>query len=158
MFGLFKRRSDQPSFRGGVWLRWANAFGRVQRRLADRLTKWTSRYSTRTLKVALIAICVLAGAVYLNIALNAFTGKIGGRQTIDNVSIPAHVIIRDSLPAASFLPKSQQQVSSIRRFNHYMDSLQSSPNGKLLYDSIMRARPGLHDSARMIESLIEGPE
>ncbi|MVZ65719.1 hypothetical protein GQF61_07600 [Sphingobacterium sp. DK4209] len=36
----------------------------------------------------------------------------------------------------------------IRAFCRYMDSLNSSPQGKKTYDSIMERRPGLLDSAR----------
>lgn len=152
MLRIFKRKKREPSMMGQVWVKWAGAVNVVLHRWSDKLTVWTSRYSVRTLKTSLILICMIGSAVFLRIAINAFS-KPSGMQKIDHISVPGHVMLQDSIrriPAQRPMP---QQINGIRRFNAYMDSLQNSTAGKKIYDSIVRVRPGLLDSARRIEQL-----
>ena len=51
----------------------------------------------------------------------------------------------------SGLPESQYK--RVVAFQKYMDSLSGSASGKKVYDSIMKCRPGLLDSAKLLEKL-----
>jgi hypothetical protein len=46
------------------------------------------------------------------------------------------------------------EMDRIKRFARYLDSLQASPSGKARYDSLVRLRPGLIDSLKLIQPLI----
>ena len=50
---------------------------------------------------------------------------------------------------------SKEEYEDIQAFKLYMDSLQSSSKGKVLYDSIMQARPQLMDSIHLVENMYQ---
>ncbi|MBS1665182.1 MAG: hypothetical protein JST68_29320 [Bacteroidetes bacterium] len=60
------------------------------------------------------------------------------------------IIHQPPLPAPAISPTTTG-LDAIRQFLHWMDSLQSTPSGRSIYDSIRRTRPGLLDSARQAE-------
>jgi hypothetical protein len=47
---------------------------------------------------------------------------------------------------------SEKELLAIRAFEHWMDSLSKDGAGRRTYDSIIRQRPGLMDSARQAEA------
>lgn len=83
-------------------------------------------------------------------AFNKTSNAIG----IEKLTIPNHVIHEDA--GSLFQPApalSDKVIKNIQRFKNYMDSLQHTSSGKVKYDSIIRARPGLMDSLFLTESL-----
>lgn len=154
MLRLFKRKKDRSlSMMGTVWLKWTDSFKGKLRKWAGYLTDRTNRYSVRTLKIGLVTVCVLAGAGYVNIAINAFS-KPAALRPIDKVSIPKHVILDEGEKAGPVQQVNPVSGHNIRRFNYYMDSLQKTVEGKRIYDSILRVRPGLLDSIRKVEMML----
>ena len=61
------------------------------------------------------------------------------------------------LPAMPHLPEvtfSQNDLKVIAAIRCYMDSLQTTPEGRLKYDQLAKSRPGLLDSLKIMEHLL----
>lgn len=69
--------------------------------------------------------------------------------SIPSIQMPITKTLEDKYRLAFTL--SEKEYQKINRFRLYMDSLKSSPTGKLEYDRIIRQRPGLMDSLNSIE-------
>ena len=50
---------------------------------------------------------------------------------------------------------SKEEYEHIQSFKIYMDSLRISSKGKVLFDSIMQARPQLMDSIQLVENVYQ---
>lgn len=59
----------------------------------------------------------------------------------------------EKIRATSIVAK--EEYEKIQRFRQYMDSLERSPSGKKLYNSILINRPGLLDSIILIENIYQ---
>lgn len=112
---------------------------------------WMQKKANRMSKAALLgvlALLVVCSTVY-NFSILTDLEKQG---KLPVVPITAPVLLQhvktstaDSIDTA--------RMERITAFSRYMDSLTQTAQGKVLHDSIMRARPGLLDSARMIEKI-----
>lgn len=56
------------------------------------------------------------------------------------------------LPAGWPAGDARRGLEAVRAWRRWMDSLQTTPAGEVVYDSIVRARPGLLDSAKEAEA------
>jgi hypothetical protein len=80
------------------------------------------------------------------ILIDTFTGTHHGELKIGRMR--KVVVQHDSICVAA--PKQYDKVVAFRK---YMDSLNATAKGRKIYDSINLARPGLLDSAKVLEKL-----
>lgn len=154
MYGLFKRkRSEKASVVFGL-MHQAGAFvERKQRRAADYLNKKVARCSKRRLKAGLFFYCLAFGGATAYVIHNSFSGE-GRTVRVESIHVPASAVLPDHKDSLVRWP-TPKEIVTIRAFRRYLDSLQQTKEGKLIYDSIVRLRPGLSDSLEMTLELYE---
>jgi hypothetical protein len=126
-----------------------------QAKLAGFLNRKTQGLSTGGKKLILVAICLVFGGMSLYLIINTVwsTSKPVVSLKPKAISVPEHM---DKTGEESLRPRvlvSEQDMNEVRMFKVYMDSLKKSVKGKPLYDSILKARPGLMDTVGMLEEL-----
>jgi hypothetical protein len=151
MFKLFKKRSEKPSIVHSVLDKMTRASESRQRKAADYLNEKISVLSIRQLKIGFVIFSLLFAAGCCYVIWDAFSTPALSIH-IDPITIPKHTSPRDSQqPVEKLL--SEQEFNEIESFEKWLDSLQATPSGKLIYDSIAHDRPGLLDSLAFIQQL-----
>lgn len=136
-----KKAEDRGTRKQNKSSKWLLLWKRAQSAWADWMQKKTTNMSQRTLVVLLFLF------ISCSIVLNCFI-------------LTGHFIQSDleygtvSQPVNLYHLEVEQELAQMREFRRYMDSLNLSPQGKLIYDSIVSARPGLLDSVKQIENLL----
>jgi hypothetical protein len=154
MFGLFKRkRKEKSSVVYGLMNKVGAFVERKQRRAADYLNRKVAGCSRKQLKAGLIFFCLSFGSTAVYVVYNSFSG---GATTVrvESIHVPESAVLpkrNDSIVTLA-APKA---IVKIRAFRRYLDSLQQTREGKFIYDSIVRLRPGLSDSLDMTLELYE---
>lgn len=128
--------------------KWHLLFNRAQRAWADWMQKKTSNMSQGTL-VVLLLLFISCSIVYNALILSGYL--VSSDIDYGRVSEPAKLyFLEDSSKVVSV----QEELGQISKFRKYMDSLSSTEEGWVIYDSIMSVRPGLLDSVRHIENIL----
>jgi hypothetical protein len=124
----------------------------VQTRFASIMNAWTNQLSTGAKRFWLVIFCLVFGGFSIYAFIGAFRNNENSSRSIKpaQVSFPKYYHQQElhKVPTVS-----KNDMLRIDRFKKYMDSLQRSKNGKGIYDSIIKARPGLMDSIKVIEQL-----
>lgn len=153
MKNIFKRKNQRsPQISFGI-NRASEKFDREQHKWADYLNGKTKNKSRASILIGLVIFCVFFGGSCILLMLRGFNNKTT-KVAIQKITVPGYVITRDS--ADGFFPLailSNKQFKNIQRFKKAMDSLQSTVEGKLKYDSICKVRPGLMDSVAYTEQI-----
>lgn len=143
-----KKAEDRVTRKQNKSSKWLLLWKRAQSAWADWMQKKTTNMSQRTLVVLLFLF------ISCSIVLNCFilTGHfIQSDLEYGTVSQPVNLYhLEDNSKSLSV----EQELAQMRDFRRYMDSLNLSPQGKLIYDSIVSAHPGLLDSVKQIENLL----
>ena len=151
IFSRFKRETHIAV--QSVCDRWKKAIDSRLRKFADFLSIKSEQVTRRSRNFYLGLFCVLFGSASVFVAMRGI-GNPFPKLSIERISFPKHATNADPskvLTPAPFLTEKQYQ--RILRFETYMDSLQKSVAGKVQYDSIITARPGLMDSLGLVEQL-----
>lgn len=138
-------KAARDQFVSKLFQRFNVLFAHSQKRWADWMAKRTAKLSRRSLYVALFSF------VAISLAYNSMilVGDSGNEKIrVGRIKVPS-VQAQPSMPSEAFV----RELKRVKSFTRLMDSLYRSPNGRKTYDSIMRARPGLLDSARTLEKL-----
>jgi hypothetical protein len=121
----------------------------VQSRFAVVMGTKANTLSIRVKWLWLVVFCLLFGGFSIYSFVGAFRNKAKAIK-------PSHI----SMPKYYHQPEAQTEsaigkrdIVRINRFKKYIDSLQQSQDGKIICDSILKARPGLMDSIRAIEQI-----
>ncbi len=122
-------------------------FYRVQRSWANWMNSKTSGLSRKTLYISLFLF--VAFSVTYNSMILIGTDR-SEKMGFGKIKLPNKLTQPKILDDAY-----TTEIRRIKRFTRFMDSLSRSPTGKVTYDSIMIARPGLLDSARAMEKLFD---
>lgn len=143
------KRRQRSSVVDGVLEKLGQRFGRMQRRAAVYLNRKTAGLSCGQLKIGLVLFCLAFGGS------SAFTiwhslGSPSGGPRVQPISVPRQVVTEKNKTAPP-VALTGPEVSGIRRFRAYLDSLRRTSKGRVIYDSIARQRPGLLDSLAFIE-------
>lgn len=129
--------------------------------IQDRYVQWKkqwaawigNKYNRLPLKckiIILVCFVVLTGGYSIFLVVSAFTDKQSLSHSVTHISIPRHIKTKVAGPTGNYAIHSKEY-QKIHRFQMYMDSLYKDPSGRLLYNSIIRSRPGLMDSVYMVE-------
>lgn len=155
MLRLFKRKNKADTPVHQVWQKINAAIAVRQRKWADLLQRKTRGYSRRTLTLLLILFCLVFGGSSVYTIWQTLHSK-DTKLPIYPITVPQHIgnTLDDSLRKKDNWTGSPEY-ARIQRFKNYMDTLSKSRTGKATYDSILKARPGLMDSIRMIEKIFQ---
>lgn len=150
MYRLFRKRRDKPSVMYSVFQKIGNAVDKRQRQLSDYLNTKAERLSTRQLMTGLILFCIVFGSgtgFVIWQSLNKPTTTVRVRF----ISMPRHTIPTEDNTGGFGL--TGKEINNILDFQHYLDSLLKTKEGKLTYDSIRHYRAGLMDSLSLIQKM-----
>jgi hypothetical protein len=129
----------RAAFIAGTIIKFQRAWAIWMQRRADKLSS-----KGKTLMLFFfcgVSVLVSAALIYRNI-----------RGTVFHLQVSS--ISRPSLPTSATINKPDtNSITRIIRFRKYMDSLSGNKNGKRKFDSIQEARPGLLDSAILLEKI-----
>ncbi len=125
----------------------------VQNKFTSFMSARINNLSRRSKQICLGIFCLTFGGFSIHAFVGAFRDSANSEKTIkpDPVSVPKYYNQTDSPVKES--PVTDRDIMRINRFKRYMDSLSLSSKGKLEYDSILKARPGLMDSIKAIEEI-----
>lgn len=122
---------------------------RVQQDASIKLSGWYERLS-RPLQITIWLALLGGGSAY------------SARVIYKSLRSPVAAIARTTIthPQMPRLPPDYQQgvktgQMELERYNRFMDSLSETPRGRLLRDSLLRARPGLPDSVRLLQEKLD---
>ncbi len=132
-----------------------NAFLQLQTGLAIWMGKRTQYLSRRTLLILLLAFIGISGGYCIYLIGQSFSGNQTNAFSVTPIKKPGFVRQTGEAASPPDTIVSKQDYQRIIRFRGYMDSLNRSPVGKALYDSILLSQPGLLDSARYIEEIYQ---
>jgi hypothetical protein len=126
---------------------------RLQEKWAAFMDRKVNRLSTRSKKFGLMVFVGLSVLTCVSILIETFTSSTPASFKVQAIHSAKHFTSTGeiSVPAASLIP--EREYRKIISFHHYMDSLQASVSGRLIFDSINHCRPGLLDSAITLEKL-----
>lgn len=153
IFKIFKRRREKTSHVFTAWQKFGEFVEKRQRKwsvyLGQKVKSWPLLY----VRIAFVSFCLLYGGCSIYLLFTAFW-KQSATMKVDKISIPSHVIQPNPKELNQELPMiSESEYQRIKSFRTYMDSLKHDQRGRLVYDSIVQARPGLLDSVSVAESI-----
>ena len=124
----------------------------VQNRFASFMSGRINSLSNRSKHIALAIFCLMFGGFSIYAFVGAFRDRnVGKTIKPDQVAVPKYYDRTDAEVAEPSV--SERDIMRINRFKKYIDSLSKSPTGRQVYDSILKARPGLMDSIKVIEQI-----
>lgn len=126
----------------------------MQQKAAHALNRWFEKRSLRGKKLWLLLFC----AAFSFGSIAAFIGAIQHKRppqfAIGAIHLPPHATGNGDPPVTmSGIPTSVS--NQVRAFRHYLDSLRQDSTGLKVYDSLVRARPGLLDSLAQLEKILQ---
>jgi len=154
MWGIFKRRKEKQEPANSLWMKAGAAIEQKQRKWATWLGEKAKLWSRNTLLAALVIFCVLQGGICIYILTGVFR-DIPAQHKFERIIIPVNVIQQNNQRSSNGIAVTPGEYQRFKAFRLYMDSLRNNPDGKKIYDSILLARPGLPDSAALLESIYE---
>jgi hypothetical protein len=125
----------------------------IQNRFTEFMGTMTNSLNKKGKQVFLGFICLLFGGLSIYAFLGAFRENDNSGKSIkpSQLSVPKYYDRTDGEIQEPVV--SEREINRINRFKKYMDSLSYSPTGRAKYDSILKTRPGLMDSIKIIEAI-----
>ena len=126
-----------------------------QTKLAGFLNRKTEGLSTRGKKAFLFAVCLVLGGMSLYLMVKPFWHPMKPDASLKPkaISVPEHANKTGDENLYPHVLVTEEDMKEVRNFKRYMDSLKNSGKGRPLYDSILKARPGLMDTVGMLEEM-----
>lgn len=146
-----KQNASKDKVANGV----ARLIIKMQNGFAKLMAKLTENISSSSMKTAIILFFLFGTSLSTYFIIAAFVGKKSKAMKIDRISVPKYYNENgdQSLQSNFFITKEEHE--KMQAFKKYMDSLQQSPTGKHIYDSISFYRLGLLDSINQLESIYQ---
>lgn len=123
----------------------------LQDKWSKKMSALTSNLSKQSLVFFLVLFIIITGSISVYSVYNGFSLKdqegIKSRINYNHLIVTKPIFNKTTEPV---LPKIEFE--NITRFIFYLDSLKQSKEGKKIYDSINKCRPGLLDSVTLIEN------
>jgi hypothetical protein len=116
---------------------------------ADRLNRKVAGWGKQKTLGWLVVFCVVMGGWSVVIVWQSFHTR-SRAVDVRAIKVPQHSILPSEDPPPS-VGLTLRERSNIIRFQQWLDSLQGTSSGKLVYDSIVRTRPGLIDNLLQIQ-------
>ncbi|MCV9926315.1 hypothetical protein OIU83_01520 [Flavobacterium sp. LS1R49] len=115
----------------------------------------TSHFSQLTWITILFCFTILTGACSIYLIVKSITGDATRHISITPIIKPTNAVPFEYETVKLNPVISTTEFENIILFRRHMDSLERSPTGKKTYDSIVRFRPGLLDSLKLVEYYYE---
>ena len=124
----------------------------IQARFASFMNTLTNQLSARAKRFWLAIFCLVFGGFSIYAFIGAFRSDEHPSRSVKpaQLSVPKYY---DQKEINNDPVVTESDMMRIGSFKKYMDSLQRSVKGKVIHDSILKARPGLMDSIQLIEQL-----
>jgi len=121
----------------------------VQVRWSDFMNRQFSKLSPKA-QLTMLVLLVVIVAPYCTVLV----AGLGGQMNLNNkkqmaIHLPKVITKEKGISAPSVNDPAFQRIMA---FRHYLDSLRQTEKGRLKFDSINRARPGLVDSIAQVEA------
>ena len=128
---------------------------RFQEKWADLMNHYTERLPRKGKLIMFFLFCILGGCLSLYLIADSMMRRPGFSFTISHFKATpfAGKSGDENIRADIIVTKIEYQ--RIQHFKLYMDSLDLSPSGKKIYDSILTNRTGLMDSVLFIEKIFQ---
>ena len=150
-----KRKRNKAQEVPGWYAQVSNLCKATSHRMCDYLQSRTSRLSPSRLKIACLLFVLLAGGGSAWVMMD---GLLHPSPVMEVAPIRQPSGLPFPGPAASsYDAMTRASIVRIEKFRLRMDSLKNDPQGRILYDSIRQARPGLFDSIEKVEQLYKPP-
>ena len=148
-----KSKKDIPATSNKIASRIAGGINRMQRWFGETLNKKTNKFTRRGKIELMLVICLFFGGGSLYVLVDGLSDRAAVQNSKPNaIQAPAHIDkTGDARDAESVL--TERELTRIKSIRNYLDSLQTSIEGKKIVDSIVRVRPGFLDSLREVERL-----
>jgi hypothetical protein len=120
------------------------------RLLSAFLQRKTSRFNSRQLKIGCFVFLAVFTAGSISIVINSLTHpSVSVPLSLSNHSRSNLPRVEDKMDDITIRPT----IERIESFHHRLDSLRNDPTGRIFYDSLKLARPGLFDSLARVEQI-----
>ena len=150
----FTRSKVKDKPRADSMLKIREAINKRLRQLSDYLERRSNTLSIKTKRIGFFSFCLLFGTVSLIVLLKGFFSN-NSSVAFTSITVPAYA----GKPNKDFHNDesviSKEEFEHIEVFKHYLDSLKGTRSGKLLFDSLMIARPHLLDSISLLENMYQ---
>lgn len=159
MVFLFRKKETKTTETGEsndrILRQMVNACLRLQNCWAQWMGRRTDHLSRRKLLFLFVVFIVLSGGSSGYLLERSFSGHRSTVFRVTSIKSPDNI-----LQTGDFAQQPDSLISKIfyQRiilFHKYLDSLSRSPSGKARYDSIVAGRPGLPDTIRLIEKIVQ---
>lgn len=154
-----RKNKDQEASKKSIKEKAASGIARmingVQNRFGETLNKKTANLTQRGKIVLLIVFCLVFGGASAYIIIDELSSSRSSSRLLKTnpISVPKHVDKTGDKSQGIEAFISPEDIRRIKQFRRYMDSLKTSKHGIVIYDSIIKARPGLMDSVNEVERL-----
>ncbi|MFP9114789.1 hypothetical protein ACLI1A_12680 [Flavobacterium sp. RHBU_3] len=140
-----QKKQETPTSPVAIWL--VEKKRNIKEWWVRQMVKLAGRLSISQQKIVLIVLCLFCCAYSSFLVIKGFT------VVNHTKAIPIHSISRpDSRkPIIKCDGDESDEIARMKHLLFVMDSLKNTPSGKPQYDSIVRYRPGLLDTLKMLE-------
>ena len=158
LFSFNNKKKQEPAGPEDAQDRMAASIVRHCIRWQSKWAAWmqhrAERFSGRGKVVVLSLFCLLAGGYSSFLAMSSSSGKPPPLARIEQKKdVHPHPPGGEISHAPVVITKDEYRKT--QRFRQYLDSLDQTPSGEKLLDSLMANRPGLLDSVLLLENLYQ---
>jgi hypothetical protein len=153
---LFKRRKniDEKIATPAALKKGIESLNNKLHKFSDYLQGRSEHISLQSKRVGLFVFCLLFGCISICIIIKSIADR-QSTISIHAITVPSNIDKSNNGLRQQQAIVSEKEFHRIELFKHYMDSLQKNLTGRCLFDSIMKARPHLIDSIRLLENMYQ---
>lgn len=148
----FRKNDAIESIKNSLWQKFEQANLRLQHTCAQWLERKTAHFSRLNWIVILFSFIVFTGGCSMYLIVTSFSGNTTKNITVIPITKPTNSVALKEKDIELKTIISKVELEKINHFRRYMDSLERSPTGKKIHDSIVLCRPGLLDSLSILEN------
>ncbi len=147
----WRKRKQERKVQTVVRNRLKQVLGRVQAACVGFMQRKEQQWSPRQKKMYCLAFCVVAGGA----SLWVLADTVFFQQQPAATALEITAIERPMKPAPAPETRwTKEDTLAIQQFRHWIDSLSATEEGSRQLDSCWQQRPGLKDSFRIMEAII----
>ena len=145
-----KKASDHSEARNKVARSVAAGIVKAQQVWASWMNRQSQKCPPKIRGAIMIIFLMSMAAISISMIIR---GGEKGKRVIAKAGIITIPVLTPSGSNKPIAGTTDAAVKRIKRYRKYLDSLAATQSGKIKLDSIIRIRPGLQDSLRMVERL-----
>ncbi len=153
MFLLFKRRKTKQFDTGSALGKLVIKINAVLKVWAIYLQKRTSRETVKTKVVKLVGFVIVAVALNIYLIAASLINTKNNALLVTRIVIPDNIIKRAQQESKVQKLLMQKDYKKIFDLNQHLDNINQTIKGKELYDTLVKMRPGLIDTLKLLENI-----